>query len=241
MGVAAVLGFAGAVVGLAGGAMVGTLGAAASLAIPILGWAIFFVSIALIAAVETWFKDTASESWAVHSPFGEDSGARLDHDDMNSIQNSLTHLQNLIMRPTAVVEKQLNNGMHRITVTIHHPGFELNQSSLEFETTIQEMTLTQTGGMAPYLHKGQSGQTIQPVSIENDINGNSIPRTKLIYEFPEAPDERSMYHSAIKDNQWQLKFRHVLPDGTSFPLNNSDFDQDKKSDLGWAILNWHTT
>ena len=241
MGVAAVLGFAGAAVGLAGGAMAGTLGASASLMVPILGWAIFFVSLALIAAVEVWFKDTASERWATHSPFGKDADERLDHDDMNTIQQSLTHLQNLIMRPTAEVEKQLTNGLHRVTVTIRHPGFELNQSTLVFETTVQEMTLTQTAGMAPYLHKGESGKNIQPVRIENEIHGNAVQWTRLTYEFPEAVDVRSIYHSSTKDNKWQLKFRHILADGTSFPLNNSDFDQDKKSDLGWAILNWHTT
>lgn len=241
MSVAAALGFTGAVLGLAGGAMAGTIGTTASLMIPIIGWAIFAISIAIIFAVERWFRDSPSEHWAEHSPFGADRGIRLDHDRINSVPAALVHLKNLIMQPSATVLKELNNGVHRVKVTINHPGFILDQSTLEYEAEVYTSSTVITQGAFPSTMNGKDKKTITPVCIEDEGHGAHKRSTMLTFEFPEVPDTTSIYHSMIKETAWELRYRHVLPDGVSLPLNDSAYDQDDDTDIGWSQLTWTTT
>lgn len=82
---------------------------------------------------------------------------------------------------------------------------------------------------------------INPVAIKNEFQGTAVKSTSLIYEYPEIPDERSVYHSSTKGTKWQLNFRHILPDGVSLPLKDSTFDRTKGDDEGWTTFTWHTT
>jgi LysM repeat protein len=251
-GVAAVLGLAGAAVGLIGGAMAGTLAASVSLMVPIIGWAIFAVSLIIMYVVNKWFKDTPSERWAEHSPFSDSHGNRLDIDDYSTIDKSLVGLQNLLMHPTAEVRKEKYNGAHRITVTVNHPGFELHQSTLDWEATIQQMTYTYSprsslsGAMSTTIPLKGSEKKVSPASLQNKLMNTQVTSTTFLFIFPEIPDETIKAPFVgeghiSRENKWKFKFRHILSTGISLPLDNSDFDQDSDSDKGWAQVEWITS
>jgi len=243
MGVAAALGFAGAAIGLVGGAMAGV-----SVIIPIIGWAIFAVSLLLMWIINTWFRDTPIEKWAEHSPFSGTASNRLDHDEFKTLGQSLAGFQNLIMQPSATVEKTASGGMHRVTVTVNHPGFILDQSILEWEASATLNEMMQSGD--PYVPlvklSMNAPKDLKPVSIKSIGDANMITSTELVYTLPVAADETIEIpilpdKHVFRDNEWIFKFRHIMANGTSLPLNDSDFDQDKDSEFGWVINKWSTT
>ncbi|MBU2862294.1 LysM peptidoglycan-binding domain-containing protein, partial [Reinekea forsetii] len=209
-GVVTLIGVAGAAVGVIGGAMAGV-----SLMVPIIGWAIFAISLAILWAVNKWLRDTPTEYWAEHSPFSNSNGNRLDTEEFDSIAKSKAGLQNIIMQPSANVKKEkieLNGrSMHRVTVSIDHPGFILDESSLEWECTakLTENMPSEKTGMLIQVSRN-APKLMKPTSISNNLNSSIVKNTILVFVIPEAVEEKiegwySMGKMIFKENEWSLK------------------------------------
>ncbi|TCS41304.1 LysM peptidoglycan-binding domain-containing protein [Reinekea marinisedimentorum] len=245
-GVVALLGVAGAAIGIIGGSMAGV-----SLVVPLIGWAIFGISLAVIWAVNKWLKDSPSEYWAEHSPFSNSVDNRLGVDEFNIISKSKAGLQNIIMQPSASVtkEKYEHSGrlMHRVSVIVEHPAFILDESTLDWECTSEliEMMPNGANGMLVPVARNRL-KKMKPVFVSNDLQNTVVTRTVLVFSIPDATEEKIEMRflpdkTIFKENEWHFKFRHILNDGTSLPLNASDFDQDTKTDVGWSKLSWTTS
>ena len=245
-GVVALLGVAGAAVGVVGGAMAGV-----SLMVPLIGWAIFAISLAIMWAVNKWLRDTPSEYWAEHSPFSKSTSNRLGVDEFNTIRKTKAGLQNLIMQPSASIKKEKfewqGRSMHRVSVTIDHPGFILDESTLDWECTakLTEMMPSDASGMFVPV-ASNAPKLMKPSYVSNELQSSVVKNTVLVFVIPEAKEETIEIRffpdkTIYKEHEWQLKFRHIFSDGTSLPLDASEFDQDTKTDIGWSKLCWTTS
>ncbi|EAR10062.1 hypothetical protein MED297_08236 [Reinekea sp. MED297] len=206
--------------------------------IPVWGWILAGAAV-LAGLIATWLTDSRFEAWAKHCPFAKDKENRLDHDDLNSAEKVFNELQDLLFCPSvSFSHREVHSETYEVTVEISHPAFVNEKSSLEWRLTASYADVSNNRRYGSYRHdKDFTEEELEQKLKEITLLGSNEQPTglRIRYNF-NLPDVSSfLWIDIIHNFQFRLFVRHIMPNGTSLPINNSDNDDSWNDDIGWVV------